>query len=228
MFEQDNILPSTQPIVIITYPSVQSHSFARYLSEKLPVSVRIQNITKPLDQRLPAGVVILFDIAVSNKKLNNIWCDILNSQTENCRFLILNGAQPHELFERAQWPALHGVFRHDDEQTKIVAGIEAVLRGEAAEISGAQPDIASDTHRVVGSGNDIPLTERECEILNELRCGASNMDIARALFISENTVRTHLYNVFRKLSVKNRTQAVSWANEFLRHQSQYNADHFYS
>lgn len=38
------------------------------------------------------------------------------------------------------------------------------------------------------------------------------MDIARALFISENTVRTHLYNVFRKLSVKNRTQAVSWAN----------------
>ncbi|MDM7143645.1 putative oxygenase MesX, partial [Klebsiella pneumoniae] len=31
------------------------------------------------------------------------------------------------------------------------------------------------------------------------------------------TVRTHLYNVFRKLSVKNRTQAVSWANEHLRH-----------
>lgn len=42
-------------------------------------------------------------------------------------------------------------------------------------------------------------------------------DIARALFISENTVRTHLYNVFRKLSVKNRTRAVSWANEHLRH-----------
>ncbi|MCJ5932067.1 LuxR C-terminal-related transcriptional regulator, partial [Klebsiella pneumoniae] len=62
-----------------------------------------------------------------------------------------------------------------------------------------------------------PLTERECEILNELRCGATNLDIARALFISENTVRTHLYNVFRKLSVKNRTQAVSWANEHLRH-----------
>ncbi len=60
-----------------------------------------------------------------------------------------------------------------------------------------------------------PLTERECEILNELRCGATNLDIARALFISENTVRTHLYNVFRKLSVKNRTQAVSWANEHL-------------
>ncbi|WP_252097463.1 LuxR C-terminal-related transcriptional regulator, partial [Escherichia coli] len=42
------------------------------------------------------------------------------------------------------------------------------------------------------------------------------VQIARSLFISENTVKTHLYNLFKKIAVKNRTQAVSWANDNLR------------
>ncbi|EPT9092536.1 LuxR C-terminal-related transcriptional regulator, partial [Citrobacter freundii] len=42
------------------------------------------------------------------------------------------------------------------------------------------------------------------------------IEIARSLFISENTVKTHLYNLFKKIAVKNRTQAVSWANDNLR------------
>lgn len=92
-----------------------------------------------------------------------------------------------------------------------------MLHGEqTAELNMKHPAMYAAVHTSSDSDN-VPLTERECEILNELRHGATNMDIARALFISENTVRTHLYNVFRKLSVKNRTQAVSWANENLRH-----------
>ncbi len=46
------------------------------------------------------------------------------------------------------------------------------------------------------------LTHREKEILNKLRIGASNNEIARSLFISENTVKTHLYNLFKKNSRK--------------------------
>jgi ATP/maltotriose-dependent transcriptional regulator MalT len=41
--------------------------------------------------------------------------------------------------------------------------------------------------------------------------GASNTEIADSLFVSEHTVKSHLYNVFKKLNVKNRLQAVSWA-----------------
>ena len=168
-------------------------------------------------QRLAKGSVILFDIAVSNKKLNGVWRDIIRSQVENPRLLIINSAQKYELYEMAQWPALYGVFRHDDDESRLIEGVKAVLNGQqTAELSVMHPAMYAANHASVPAENS-PLTERECEILNELRCGATNMDIARALFISENTVRTHLYNVFRKLSVKNRTQAVSWANEHLRH-----------
>lgn len=50
-------------------------------------------------------------------------------------------------------------------------------------------------------------------LLSEIR-GASNIDIANALFVSENTVKTHLYNVFKKINVKNRLQAMMWAKGY--------------
>jgi len=53
------------------------------------------------------------------------------------------------------------------------------------------------------------LSKREKEILDLVANGNSNKDIANALFISEKTVRTHLHNIFRKLDISKRTEAVS-------------------
>lgn len=204
-------------LVLITHPSVQANAFASYLSDLLSVFVTVHNINKPLTERVARGTLLLFDIAVSNKKLNGIWREIIRTQIDSPRLLIINSAQKYELYEMAKWPALYGVFRHDDDETRLIDGVRAVLNGEqTAELSVMHPAMYAEELATTEPDN-IPLTERECEILNELRHGATNLDIARALFISENTVRTHLYNVFRKLSVKNRTQAVSWANENLRH-----------
>lgn len=217
MLDVSESVGKSRQLLLITHPSVQANAFASYLSDLLSVFVNVHNINKPLVQRLPRGTVVLFDIAVSNKKLNGIWRDIIQSQVEGPRLLIINSAQKYELYEMAKWPALYGVFRHDDDESRLIEGVKAVLHGEqTAELSVMHPAMYAAVHTSSDSDN-VPLTERECEILNELRHGATNMDIARALFISENTVRTHLYNVFRKLSVKNRTQAVSWANEHLRH-----------
>ncbi|TOO18680.1 helix-turn-helix transcriptional regulator, partial [Vibrio parahaemolyticus] len=46
-----------------------------------------------------------------------------------------------------------------------------------------------------------------------LSMGASNQQIAEQLFVSENTVKTHLHNIFKKIDVKNRVQALIWAKE---------------
>lgn len=55
------------------------------------------------------------------------------------------------------------------------------------------------------------LTEREREILALLASGATNREIAEALVISENTVRTHLRHILEKLNVQNRVQAAAYA-----------------
>lgn len=70
---------------------------------------------------------------------------------------------------------------------------------EAMDLGGGNND---SPHRATAS-----LTQRETDILALLAEGRSNRDIARALFLSEKTVKAHLAAVFRKLGVSNRTQA---------------------
>lgn len=57
------------------------------------------------------------------------------------------------------------------------------------------------------------LSPRETEILQQVATGASNREVARALFISESTVKTHLAHLFAKLGVDNRTALVAVARQ---------------
>lgn len=57
------------------------------------------------------------------------------------------------------------------------------------------------------------LTKRELEILEEIYSGKTNTQIAETLFISESTVKAHVYNLFRKLGVKSRVEAVCIVRE---------------
>ena len=61
---------------------------------------------------------------------------------------------------------------------------------------------------------ELGLTPRELEILEWISKGLSNREIAEALFVSENTVKTHASRLFDKLGAKRRTQAVQLAKEF--------------
>ncbi|MEZ9335197.1 response regulator transcription factor, partial [Vibrio sp. 10N.286.51.A4] len=62
---------------------------------------------------------------------------------------------------------------------------------------------------------NVDLTIREIQVIRCLQSGSSNTQIADDLFISEFTVKSHLYQIFRKLAVKNRVQAIAWANQNL-------------
>lgn len=57
---------------------------------------------------------------------------------------------------------------------------------------------------------DYTLTNREREILMLIRMGKTNAEIAGHLELSINTVKTHAKNLFRKLGVRNRTEASLW------------------
>ena len=60
--------------------------------------------------------------------------------------------------------------------------------------------------------NERQLSRRETEILQLVITGISNKDIAEKLFISIHTVKTHLYNIYKTLKIRNRVEAVAWAH----------------
>jgi ATP/maltotriose-dependent transcriptional regulator MalT len=65
----------------------------------------------------------------------------------------------------------------------------------------------------VGEASEHDLTDRELDVLRQVALGASNADISAALFITENTVKTHLAAVFRKLGVDRRSAAARVARD---------------
>ena len=89
----------------------------------------------------------------------------------------------------------------------IVDAICAAAQGEMV----LAPELASRIMR--GMRNPPPkLTERELEVLQQLAVGASNRQIAKALFVSEATVKSHLVHIFNKLDVDSRSRAVHAAS----------------
>ena len=62
-----------------------------------------------------------------------------------------------------------------------------------------------------GDNNELPLTNRELQVLRHVALGLSNREIGRSLGISIETVKEHVQNILRKIDASDRTQAAVWA-----------------
>lgn len=92
------------------------------------------------------------------------------------------------------------------------AQIVAAIRGAAAGQLVFSPELTTRVVNVMRAPR-VKLTERELDVLRLLDTGASNREIAKALFVTEATVKTHLVHVFDKLGVDSRARAVAVARE---------------
>jgi LuxR family transcriptional regulator, positive regulator of biofilm formation len=114
---------------------------------------------------------------------------------------------------RAFNKGIKGFFYREDSLPQMLKGLQSLIQGEIWVTRDILVKVALQgrlkTARAVHDKTD--LTRREVEILTLLSIGSSNDDIAEKLFISPNTVKTHLYRIFRKIKVPNRFQAALWA-----------------
>ncbi len=102
---------------------------------------------------------------------------------------------------------LKGSSRED-----IVTTIQAAAAGQSPSRCGELKKIAAAMKvRQVVDDDDVPLTQRETQVLRHVALGLSNKEIARSLEISVETVKEHVQNILRKITVTDRTQAAVWA-----------------
>jgi len=106
-----------------------------------------------------------------------------------------------------------GYLLKDADPEDVLDGVRAVSRGE----SPIHPRVARQllTARTEAPVTAATLTSREAEVLELVRTGLANKQIARRLGISERTVKAHLTSVFQRIGVADRTQAAIWAERNL-------------
>ncbi len=117
--------------------------------------------------------------------------------------------------QRTVVPALRagasGYVYKDVDPDALAGAIRSVHAGHVLlqpEVAGA---LLSQEDGNSGTGRGSTLTEREREVLTLIADGRSNREIARALVLSEKTVKTHVSNILMKLDLSDRTQAALWA-----------------
>lgn len=205
-------------ILMLTQQSLQSENFKEMLSRNTGTKITIIDAKNPsYHELIPERYFLLVDFSVDTPSDTLVY---LKDSRKVLGTIMLNLGYDLDTEELASWPHVKGIFGPLDSMEKVCRGLGAIVKGDNW-LSRRLLDQLVNYYKGKESNNvsepviEVELTRREIQVLKMLKEGGSNMEIADSLFISEHTIKSHLYNIFRKLEVKNRTQATSWAKRNL-------------
>ncbi len=204
-------------ILLVSEPSMTINALISCLDKKIKGTVALVKKQGIGDKLATSSGLVLVDIGAFEVDVVSYFKRILAPFSEQHIFALFNA---HDLSakELASWPFITGVFRKEDDLEHLCHGIEKMLSGEYWL---PRQKLAELIHYYQKNNNNVIdysklcLTNREQQILRKLVTSASNNEIADSLFVSAHTVKSHLYNIFKKINVKNRVQAVFWAKNNL-------------
>jgi LuxR family transcriptional regulator of csgAB operon len=194
-------------VIIVGTGSLQNKLLANLIEQRTGYACR----TRPADQLngfLPATSLALIDAAEFAARMQALGAGGL---FESIAVINANGQLPLELIVAC--PGVKGVFFTESSEDTLVKGIEAIFRGEywlPRRVLCAHLERTRTVQKPASPAATL-LTRKEMETLRLLATGSSTERIANELKVSPHTVKTHIYNLFRKIRVSNRVQAVHWA-----------------
>lgn len=130
----------------------------------------------------------------------------------------LFGTQSGSLHESLlEWPCVRGLFFDDTPTEQIAEGLRLILEGELWVPRRLMQAYLERYRRAPTNSIKTPnlLTKREREILILLEKGTTNAAMANAMEVSEHTIKTHLYNIYKKINAANRIEAINWSRQNL-------------
>jgi DNA-binding NarL/FixJ family response regulator len=125
-------------------------------------------------------------------------------------FVYLTSHSDKATLERAKRTIPAGYLLKPFNGNDLMISLEIAIFNQLQSRGVSKPELSLDD---LNDKLPVPLSQREFEILNLLKKGKTNKEIAAASFVSVNTVKTHLAHLFEKLDVSNRTQALFRINE---------------
>lgn len=131
----------------------------------------------------------------------------VKSRYPDIKIIILTMYKNDEYFMAAIREGADGYLLKDSPSEDVIAALRTVSSGESV-IPAAMTKKLLSLHQSETKTGDNTLTAREMDVLLGLVEGLSNKEIADRLYISDKTVKIHVSNIFRKLNVKSRSQAI--------------------
>lgn len=125
------------------------------------------------------------------------------------RILVLSAYDDDEYVAELLANGAAGYLTKEEVPERIVVAVRGVARGKEGWLSQSVSQKA--VQRRAAEPAEQPLSPREREVLRLIADGLDNAAIAERLFIAENTVKNHVTNIFAKLDVRTRAEAVAWA-----------------
>jgi len=144
---------------------------------------------------------------------------LANGDDATPRILMLTTFDLAEYVYEALRAGASGFLLKDTPPEQLVAAIHVVAEGDALLSPSVTKRVISEFVRGAGPKPEAQfprldeLTARELEVLKLIARGLSNAEIAKELFVSETTVKTHVARILMKLSLRDRVQAVVLAYE---------------
>ncbi|WP_202599222.1 LuxR C-terminal-related transcriptional regulator, partial [Vibrio sp. V39_P1S14PM300] len=205
-------------VTLLSDVSMQSNLFKDSLESHLNMSVSVVPFATFSDAPHPDTIfseVVLIDFSYLDDKKFEVYTQIKSRLDYELKEIVINCPKDIPSVDLFKWRNLVGVFYLDDDLKLLIKGMEKILEGEmwlSRKLAQDYIHHFRSSNAVTTSQTYANLTKREKEIIRLLGQGASNIQIADELFVSENTVKTHLHNIFKKINAKNRLQALLWAN----------------
>jgi DNA-binding NarL/FixJ family response regulator len=138
--------------------------------------------------------------------------------SESTRVLILTTFDVDEYVYQGLRAGASGFLLKDSPRSRLLHAVRTVADGDELLDPAITRRLIEEFVRVPRSGDGVPeqlseLSERELEVLRLIARGLSNTEIAKELYLSDATVKTHVANILRKLRLRDRVQAVVVAYE---------------
>jgi LuxR family transcriptional regulator of csgAB operon len=205
-------------IYIVGQHRLQNEMMASFIGNSTGVDCRVEDdICKVPPGKRNGLELILFDC--SDQGADALLSGLRSEKkfTVNRLLALFNVREAMEIEKETLALGVRGFFYDHDGSATLLKGVDVIFdnqlwlsRKKFTEV--LERGFEGPTERKKISGG---LTARETEILKALALGIPNEMIAKELCISPHTVKTHIYHIFRKISVKNRIQAARWAMNHL-------------
>lgn len=192
--------------------SIQTRLLASFITEQLDTECVI---VKSLSKLPKTCKLVVFDCCDPNIERLNKCMAALCGSARDIHAVLMNVTLESEHENLLDWPCVTGLFHTDTDEEQFIRGLTKVLDGDYWVPRRLLHYFFDKNRKGVKAATPAPiqLTKREKEILKMLKDGASNSHISEGLGVSEHTVKSHLYNIYRKIGARNRREASRWLKD---------------